>query len=260
MLKKRLIFSLLYSEGYFLQSRNFNLQKVGNIDWLKNNYNFKNISPYIDELIVLDVSRKDRNKAVFLQNVLEISKLCFVPITVGGGIKSLDDANYYLNNASDKVLINSSFHLEPKLVDEISKVFGEQSIVVGIDLKKTNDDYSIYINNGNKRIEKELKETFKDLEKRSFGELLINSIDRDGTGNGLDYEILNKIPNTFKRPIIISGGTGNYQHVLEGFKKNNFNAISTANLLNFIGDGLTKMRNKLIENKINFPLWDYTKL
>ena len=70
MLKKRLIFSLLYSEGYFLQSRNFNLQKVGNIDWLKNNYNFKNISPYIDELIVLDVSRKDRNKAVFLQNVL----------------------------------------------------------------------------------------------------------------------------------------------------------------------------------------------
>ena len=94
----------------------------------------------------------------------------------------------------------------------------------------------------------------------SAGEIVFNSIDRDGTGNGLDYEILNKIPNTFKRPIIISGGTGNYQHVLEGFKKNNFNAISTANLLNFIGDGLTKMRNKLIENKINFPLWDYTKL
>ena len=98
------------------------------------------------------------------------------------------------------------------------------------------------------------------LEKRSFGELFINSIDRDGTGNGLDYEMLNLSPNTFKRPIIISGGTGNYQHVLEGFKKNNFNAISTANLLNFIGDGLTKMRNKLIENKINFPFWDYTKL
>ena len=147
-----------------LEKRNFNLQKVGNIDWLKNNYNFKNISPYIDELIVLDVSRKDRNKAVFLQNVLEISKLCFVPITVGGGIKSLDDAKYYLNNASDKVLINSSFHLEPKLVDEISKVFGEQSIVVGIDLKKINDDYSIYINNGNKKIEKELKETFEKAE------------------------------------------------------------------------------------------------
>ena len=260
MLKKRLIFSLLYSEGNFLQSRNFNLQKVGNIEWLKNNYNFRNISPYIDELIVLDVSRNNRNKKDFLKNVLEISKLCFVPITVGGGINSLNDAKYFLNNASDKILINSALHFKPKLINEISEVYGEQSIIVGIDLKKINENYYIFINNGSKKIDKKFKDIFKELEKKNFGELFLNSIDRDGTGNGLDYDMLNEISNTFKKPIIISGGTGNYQHVLEGFEKKNFNAISTSNLLNFIGDGLTKMRNKLIEKKIDFPYWDYTKL
>ena len=260
MIKKRLIFSLLYAEGYFLQSRNFNLQKVGDVNWLKNNYNFKNISPYIDELIVLDVSRNTRDKKKFIQNVLEISKLCFVPITVGGGVNSLNDAKFFLNNVSDKILINSAVHSKPKLIDEISQVYGEQSIVLGIDLKKINREYFVFINNGQKKIEKNFQGVFNHLKKNNFGELFINSIDRDGTGNGLDYEMLDDIPLSFKKPIIISGGTGNFNHALEGFEKKNFSAISTANLLNFIGNGLTSMRNKLIKNNINFPNWDYSKI
>lgn len=260
MLKKRLIFSLLYAEGFFFQSRNFNLQKVGDLNWLKNNYNFKNISPFIDELIVLDVSRNERDKKIFTKNVIEISKQCFVPITVGGGIKSLDDAKFFLNNVSDKILINSAFHFNSELIEDISQVYGEQSIILGIDLKKIGNEYFSFVENGKKKIQKNLKEIFKKIEKSSFGELFINSIDRDGTGNGLDYNMLNDIPSKFIKPIIISGGTGNFQHALEGFNKNNFNAISTSNLLNFVGNGLTSMRNKLVENNINFPKWDYSKI
>ena len=85
MIKKRLIFTLLYSDNFFFQSRNFNIQKVGDISWLEKNYNFKNISYYIDELIILDISRNEKNKEKFIKNINKISEFCFVPITVGGG-------------------------------------------------------------------------------------------------------------------------------------------------------------------------------
>ena len=94
MIKKRLIFTLLYESGFFVQSRNFNLQKVGNSKWINDNYNFRNISFYIDELCILDISRKKREISNFMRSVREVSESCFVPITVGGGIKTINDARY----------------------------------------------------------------------------------------------------------------------------------------------------------------------
>ena len=136
----------------FFKSRKFNLQKVGDVNWLKENYNFKNISFFIDELIILNISKDKKEKEKFLDNIKKVSEFCFVPITIGGGIKNLNDAKFYLQNSCDKIFLNSELFNNPGVINQISKVYGEQSIIAGIDLKKENNNYFLYKNNGQEKI------------------------------------------------------------------------------------------------------------
>ena len=108
MLKKRIIFSLLFSEGYFYLSRNFRLQKIGDMNWLLNNYDFSNVSKSIDELIVLDVTRGPRDSNLFLDAVRKILEGVFIPISLGGGIKNFNDAKIYFDSGADKIIINTT--------------------------------------------------------------------------------------------------------------------------------------------------------
>ena len=108
MLKKRIIFTLLYENNNFMLSRNFRLQKVGNLDWLKKNYNFSKISFFIDELIVIDVSRSDSNTDLFCQNLKSLTADSFVPVTAGGGIRNFEQATKLLNSGADKIILNTS--------------------------------------------------------------------------------------------------------------------------------------------------------
>ena len=144
MLKKRLIFTLLYEDGFFVQSRNFNLQKVGDIEWIKKNYNFRNISFFIDELIILDISRGGKDSSKFIENIKKISELCFVPISIGGGVDTCEKAQKILSNGADKILLNSINFVNKEITKEISNIYGEQSIILAVDVKKKNNDYEIY--------------------------------------------------------------------------------------------------------------------
>ena len=137
MHKKRIIFTLLYDDGNFMLSRNFRLQKVGNLDWLKKNYNFSHISSYIDELIIFDVSRNERNIDKFCKALTVLTDGCFVPITAGGGIRKLDDAKYLLRSGADKVSINTLLFSDLSLVKDLVANFGKQCVVGSIDVKKT---------------------------------------------------------------------------------------------------------------------------
>ena len=148
MLKKRIIFTLLYNDGFFVQSRNFNLQKVGDSNWIIKNYNFRNISFFIDELIILDISRGKRDINKFIYSVKNIIDSCFVPIAVGGGIDSLEKAKILLSKIADKVILNTINFSKPNVIKEIAEVYGEQSVLISIDLKKQQQDYYIYKNNG----------------------------------------------------------------------------------------------------------------
>ena len=136
MLKKRLIFTLLYEDGFFVQSRNFNLQKVGDIEWIKKNYNFRNISFFIDELIILDISRGDKDSNKFIENIKKISELCFVPISIGGGVDTCEKAQKILSNGADKILLNSINFANKEIIKEISNIYGKQSIILAVDIKK----------------------------------------------------------------------------------------------------------------------------
>lgn len=254
MLKKRLIFTLLYQEENFHLSRNFQLQKVGNLHWLKENYNFSLIAKTIDELIILDVSRKKTDIKKFLQIIKKVIENCFVPVSVGGKINHLEIAKQYIDAGADKLVINTNL-FDINLIKKLASTYGEQSLIGSLDYKKKNQDFIFFSHNGSKKINFNSKQIFSMVKKLPIGEVILNSIDKDGTGFGFDFDLLKKIPKKFYKPIIYSGGAGNHLHILEGIKKKNLDAIATANLLNFVGDGLLFTRSELLKKGVKLAKW-----
>ena len=254
MLKKRIIFCLLYKDGYFVQSRNFVTNIIGDTNWIIKNYNFLNISNYIDELIIIDISLK-KNTNTFLKNVERIVKKSFIPLTLGGGIKNLKLARTFLENMSDKILLNTILFENEELINEISYKYGSQSIVASIDYKYEKNKKIILKNNAKIKVTADFKKILKFINNLNLGEIIINSVDKDGTGQGLDIKILEDLPK-LNKPLIMSGGAGNYKHFIDILTSDKVSAISTSNLLNFVGDGLKILRHQLQKNKIDLPLWD----
>jgi cyclase len=256
MLKKRIIFTLLYDSGYFMLSRNFRLQKVGNMDWLQRNYNFSHIAFYIDELIVLDVSRKERGLSQFCHDIKKLTEGCFVPIAAGGGVRSVDDARQLLRSGADKIVINSAIFESRELICDLAKEFGQQCIVGSIDIKNTPDvGFRIFTSNGAKRIESDPQVAFAELPEQAIGELYLNSMDQDGTGQGYDFKLLDLLPAEWAMPIILAGGVGNSAHFIDGLSDPRVDAVATANLLNFVGDGLKNAREAILNQGFNLASW-----
>ena len=243
--KKRIIFTLLFSNGFFVLSRNFHIQKIGTLSWLKKNYNFLKITKAIDELIILNIRDK---------TIKDISSEIFIPISAGGGIENYDDAKKILRSGADKIVVNSLLFDSKKIV-RLSKYLGNNCLVGSIDVKLNNQKLYILNNNRNELSKESLKESLNKISKLPIGELYINSVDRDGTGQGYLFEMLKHIPKKVNLPIIIAGGAGNWMHLQEGLSSKNLSAVATANLLNFVNDGLINARKKIISNKFDLPVW-----
>lgn len=255
MLRKRIIFSLIYSDGFFNQSRNFRLQRVGNENWLNNNYKFSKIAHSLDELILIDATKKNKNILKFSDTISKIVENVFIPICAGGGIRSIADAELLFNSGADKILLNSSLFENPNLVLELVKTYGSQSIVASIDYKSNGDSLLVFINDGSTDIKMDIYSYIEYIQNLGVGEIYLNSIDKDGTGFGYDLDIINKVINYINVPLIIAGGAGNESHLLEGLKIEKVNAVATANLFNFIGDGLVNAREKIIQSGNNLAKW-----
>lgn len=255
MLRKRVIFTLIYSQGSFNLSRNFKLQRVGDINWLEKNYRFKEIAFSIDELIVLNASRGNKDTLNFASLVTKLKKDIFVPLAVGGGIYSLDDAKIFFENGADKLVINTSLSKNPELVKELIKIYGSQSIVASIDYQIINGEKRVFINNGQESLEILLDDYIKNIENLGVGEIYLNSIEKDGTGFGYDFETIDIVSEEIKIPIIIAGGAGNSKHLIEGLVREKVDAVATANLFNFVGDGLPKARREILDNNLNIANW-----
>ena len=255
MLRKRIIFTLIYADNYFNQSRNFRLQKVGNENWLENNYKFSKIAHALDELILIDASKSTRNIQQFSSILSNIVNNVFIPICAGGGINKFSDAEYLFKNGADKILLNTAIYDNPILIKDLVKTYGSQSIVASIDYKKHNNKNTVFIKNGTKEIESDLNVYLNYVQELGVGEIYLNSIDRDGTGFGFDTETVSNCIQFIKIPLIIAGGAGNDIHLLDALKINGVSAVATANLFNFIGDGLPDARKKLLNNNINISNW-----
>ncbi len=257
MAKKRLIFTLLYNDGGFMLSRNFRLQRAGNIEWLKNNYEFKKIAFTIDELIILDASRCERNLHKFCDHIKLIGQECFIPISAGGGITKHEHAKAILNSGADKLVINTALFEAPSFVKELVSIYGSQCIIASVDVKRQNDNFEIYIDNGSKKIELEFPECIQHIINVGIGEIYLNSMDKDGTGHGYMFDLVAKLNNIVKIPIIIAGGAGNWHHLLEGLQNDMVDAVATASLFNFIGQGFPNARKQLLNNGMNLARWEY---
>lgn len=259
MLKKRIIFTLLFNDGYFALSRNFRLQKVGDIDWLMKNYQFSLVANAIDELIILDVTRYEKNTSFFCEILKKISRDIFIPIAAGGGISTMSHAKDLMKSGADKLVVNSELHHNPQFVTELVKQYGSQCIVGSIDFQKHDKITSCFVNNGSCKIDYNLHEYCDYLESLGVGELYINSIDKDGTGQDYDYSAVSGVLSNRSVPVILAGGAGNYKHLLKGIQLQGVEAVATANILNFIGGGLEFCREKLLDSNINLPVWGVRK-
>ena len=171
-----------------------------------------------DEICFLDITASNENRDTIYDVVKETSKKCFVPLTVGGGVRSVDDINKLLNCGADKVSINTAAVQNPNVVEESSKKFGSQCIVVAIDAKKKGDIWEIFTHGGRKETGINAIEFALNMEKSGAGELLVTSMDKDGTQSGYDIELMKTISESVNIPVIASGGVGTLDHLVDGIK------------------------------------------
>ena len=171
-----------------------------------------------DEICFLDITASNENRDIIYDVVKETSKKCFVPLTVGGGVRSVDDINKLLNCGADKVSINTAAVQNASVVEESSKKFGSQCIVVAIDAKKNGDIWEIFTHGGRKETEINAIEFALKMERSGAGELLVTSMDKDGTQSGYDIELMKTISESVNIPVIASGGVGTLDHLVDGIK------------------------------------------
>lgn len=255
MLRKRIIFTLIYNNGVFTQSRNFRLQAVGDINWLERNYKFQSIAFSLDELIVLNASRNDKNISDFSKSLSRLVDNVFIPIAAGGRIRTLEDAKLLFNNGADKIILNTALYSNKALVSKLVKLYGSQSILASIDYKTINGIIKIFIKNGTQELPLDYENYIKYIDKLNIGEIYLNSMDNDGTGFGYDFDAINSISKFTCKPIIIAGGAGNERHLIDGLNNANVSAVATANLFNFVGDGLPRAREKILDLNLNITKW-----
>ena len=186
-----------------------------------------------DEICFLDITASNENRNTIYDVVEKTSKKCFVPLTVGGGVRSVDDINKLLNCGADKVSINTAAVQNSEVVIESSKKFGSQCIVVAIDTKQNSDKWEIFTHGGRNNTGIDAIEFAKKAEDCGAGEILLTSMDKDGTKTGYDLDLLKKVTNKVNIPVIASGGAGNLEHLHDGIKKGGASAVLAASIFHY---------------------------
>lgn len=186
-----------------------------------------------DELVFLDITATSDDRDIMKDVVERTASAVFMPLTVGGGIRTLEDVRTMLNAGADKVSINSAAISNPDLISDASKKFGNQCIVVAIDAKREGNKWRVYTHGGRKATNLDAIEWAKEAEARGAGEILLTSMDCDGTKNGYDIPLTRAVSDAVKIPVIASGGVGNLKHMVEGVSLGKANAVLAASIFHF---------------------------
>jgi cyclase len=246
MLKKRIIPCLDIKNGRVVKGVNFeNLIDAGDAVAQAKYYS----SQGADELCFLDISASNENRSIIIETVKKVAEVCFIPLTVGGGISSLDDFSMLLNSGADKISINSSAVKNPDLITKAAKRFGSQCVVVAIDAKKENQEYRVFTHGGRNITSLNAVDWAKNVEELGAGEILLTSMDKDGTKSGYDLDLISQITNAVKIPVIASGGVGELNHLSEGIKAG-ASAVLAASIFHFKKHTILEAKNFLEKQKI----------
>ena len=230
MLKKRIIPCLDVKNGRVVKGINFvDLKDAGDPVEQAKIYS----DGGADEICFLDITASNENRDTIYEVVKQTSKKCFVPLTVGGGVRSIEDINKLLNCGADKVSINTAAVENSKVVLESSKKFGSQCIVVAIDAKRNGDSWDVYTHGGRNNSGLDALKFAKKMEECGAGELLITSMDRDGTQVGYDIDLISNISMKVNIPLIASGGVGKLEDLVDGIKLGNASAVLAASIFHY---------------------------
>ncbi len=231
MLAKRIIPCLDVRDGKVVKGINFvGIKEVGDPVELAKQYSDANA----DEIVFLDITASHEGRSTMLDVVRRTAEVVFVPLTVGGGIRTIDDVRETLRAGSDKVGINSAAVRTPELINEAAEMFGRQCIVAAVDAKKVEDgSWHVVINGGRIDTGKDLIEWVKELEERGAGEILLTSMDADGTKAGYDIEMTKAVCDVVSIPVIASGGAGKVSDFADVFEKTNCDAALAASLFHY---------------------------
>ena len=229
-LAKRIIPCLDVTDGRVVKGVNFlELRDAGDPVEIARRYDEQGA----DELTFLDITASSDNRGLILHIIEQVASQVFIPLTVGGGIRQVDDVRRLLNAGADKVSINTSAVLNPQLVADAAGRFGSQCIVVAIDGKRVGDHWEVFTHGGRKPTGLDAVEWAKRMVALGAGELLLTSMDRDGTKIGFDLDFTRAISDAVEVPIIASGGVGNLDHLVDGVQRGGADAVLAASIFHF---------------------------
>ncbi|NMM50633.1 imidazole glycerol phosphate synthase subunit HisF [Marinigracilibium pacificum] len=207
-----------------------------------------------DELVFLDITATVENRKTLIELVKKVASQIDIPFTVGGGISSVEDVSALLNAGADKISINSSAVKDPELIDRLALEFGSQCVVVAIDTRFVDGEHIVHVRGGRTPTEKRTPQWIKEVNERGAGELLLTSMDHDGTKQGFACELLREVNNMVDIPVIASGGAGKMEHFYDVFTHGNADAGLAASIFHFHEIDIPELKKYLIEKGLTIRL------
>jgi cyclase len=247
MLAKRIIPCLDVKDGRVVKGVNFvHLVDAGDPVTHAKYYD----SEGADELVFLDITASSDARPILLEMVQRVAEHIHLPFTVGGGVRSVDDMREILRAGADKISINTAALLQPELINHGAEIFGSQCVVVAIDARWHDDHWEVYTHGGRKATGRNALEWAEETQQRGAGELLVTSMDKDGTRSGFDIPLLSALAEVVNIPIIASGGAGTIQHFVEAVQKGKADAVLAASLFHFREIHVADIKQAFVENGI----------
>jgi cyclase len=251
MITKRIIPCLDIKDGRTVKGINFeNIKDAGDPVELAIEY----AKQGADELVFLDITATNEKRKTLSELVTRIAKHINIPFTVGGGISSIEDVSVLLNAGADKISINTSAFKNPQLIKELANQYGSQCVVLAIDTKFENNNWYVYLNGGRVKTELKTIDWAKQAVALGAGEILLTSMNNDGTKDGFAIDITKQISEAVTVPVIASGGAGNMQHFKEIFENGKADAALAASVFHYKEIAITQLKTYLKENKIEIRL------
>lgn len=243
MLARRIIACLDVRNGVVVKGINFGqLRDAGDPAELSRRYN----ADGIDEVVILDVTATIEERGTLIETVRAVSKELFIPLTAGGGIRSDHDAAAVIDAGADKVSVNSAALSDPTLIERLARRYGSQAVIVAIDAKKDGAGWTVFGRSGQTSASRDAVAWAREAEARGAGEILLTSIDRDGTRSGFDCELTSAVASATSIPVIASGGAGTFEHFHEVFTTGQADAALAASVFHFSEHPVVDLKEYLI--------------
>jgi cyclase len=247
MLTKRIIACLDVDGGRVVKGTQFlDLRDAGNPAELA----LAHSAAGADEIVLLDITATSDNRKTLLETVRDTAKHLFIPFTVGGGVRNLQDAAAIFEAGADKITINSAAIADPSLISNIARRFGSQAVIVAIDVKRSAAGFEAWVCGGRVPTGRDATKWAHEAEDRGAGEILLTSMDRDGTKQGFDCELTKAVSRSVGIPVIASGGAGNPQHFVEVFQDGAADAALAASIFHFGLSSIAELKQQLLASGI----------